>query len=56
MLLIPNSISIVTNVALFYYVIWLGRIPDEEAMMIREFGDSYKEYINRTASLIPFIV
>jgi protein-S-isoprenylcysteine O-methyltransferase Ste14 len=29
------------------------RIPREEAMMLRTFGDGYKEYMNRTARLIP---
>jgi protein-S-isoprenylcysteine O-methyltransferase Ste14 len=29
------------------------RIPREEAMMLRTFGDSYKDYISRTARFIP---
>ncbi len=29
------------------------RIPREEAMMLRTFGDGYKAYMNRTARFIP---
>jgi len=29
------------------------RIPKEEQMMIEEFGDEYKAYIQRTGRLIP---
>jgi protein-S-isoprenylcysteine O-methyltransferase Ste14 len=29
------------------------RIPREEAMMLRTFGDSYKDYMSRTARFIP---
>ena len=55
MLLIPNVIGIVTNIFLIY-IFWAGRIPDEEAMMIKEFGDRYRSYMQRTHSVIPFIL
>jgi protein-S-isoprenylcysteine O-methyltransferase Ste14 len=37
------------------YIFATGRIPDEEKMMVKEFGDAYIEYIKRTKSVIPFI-
>ena len=55
MLLIPNVIGIITNIVLIY-MFWTGRIPDEESMMISEFGDSYRSYMQRTHSVIPFIL
>lgn len=54
-LLIPNVIGNLSN--LFAIVLfWKGRIPDEEKMMIKEFGDKYKNYRKRTNSVIPFIL
>lgn len=53
-LLIPNVISNLSN--LFVINTFLnGRIPDEEKMMIKEFGDKYKNYMKKTNSVIPFI-
>ena len=43
-------------VALFFgFSIWVNyrRIPDEEQMMIEEFGDEYREYMERSGKLIP---
>ena len=41
------------------WVLWLCyiviRIPQEEAMLIEQFGDEYKEYMEKTGSLFPRI-
>ncbi|MGY5859382.1 MAG: protein-S-isoprenylcysteine O-methyltransferase [Candidatus Thorarchaeota archaeon] len=34
-------------------LLYVMRINDEEAMLIDEFGDEYKEYIERTGRLLP---
>lgn len=36
-------------------ILILLRIPVEEAMLIREFGEEYREYMKRTKKLIPFV-
>lgn len=54
-LLIPNTIGNISNLVSMY-VFWKGRIPDEEKMMIKEFGDKYKDYMKKTKSVIPFIL
>ena len=53
-LLIPNIIGNISNILLLF-LFFNGRIDDEEKMMIREFGEKYKEYIHQTKSIIPFI-
>lgn len=53
-LLIPNIIGNISNL-LVIYLFATGRIPDEEKMMIKEFGDKYKQYIKKTKNVIPFI-
>ena len=54
-LLIPNQIGNISNL-LVIYLFWTGRIPDEEKMMLKEFGDKYREYIKKTKSVIPFVL
>ena len=41
----------------FAFSIWVNyiRIPDEEQMMIDEFGDEYREYMKHTGKLLPRI-
>jgi protein-S-isoprenylcysteine O-methyltransferase Ste14 len=34
-------------------LIWIVRVPREEAMMLETFGDQYREYMARTGRLIP---
>lgn len=34
-------------------LIWLVRVPREEAMMVERFGDAYREYMSRTGRLLP---
>jgi protein-S-isoprenylcysteine O-methyltransferase Ste14 len=54
-LLIPNTIGNISNLVSIY-VFATGRIPDEEKMMIKEFGDKYRDYMKKTKSVIPFIL
>jgi protein-S-isoprenylcysteine O-methyltransferase Ste14 len=54
-LLIPNLIGNISNLIVMY-VFATGRIPDEEKMMIKEFGNAYLEYIKNSKSVIPFIL
>jgi protein-S-isoprenylcysteine O-methyltransferase Ste14 len=39
----------------FLFTIWVNyrRIPEEEQMMIDEFGDEYREYMKHTGRLVP---
>lgn len=34
-------------------LMWIVRVPREEAMMLETFGDEYREYMARTGRLIP---
>jgi protein-S-isoprenylcysteine O-methyltransferase Ste14 len=54
-LLIPNVIGNISNL-ISMYIFATGRIPDEENMMIKEFGNKYREYMKKTKSVIPFIL
>lgn len=54
MALALGSLAILAMTALF--VAWIVvRIRDEEAMLLAEFGDSYRAYQQRTKRLIPFV-
>jgi len=53
-LLIPNLVGNISNIVVLY-IFATGRIPDEEKMMIKEFGDAYLEYMKRSKGVIPFI-
>lgn len=35
-------------------ILYFIRLPDEEKMMIEEFGDQYKDYMRRTKRIIPW--
>jgi protein-S-isoprenylcysteine O-methyltransferase Ste14 len=39
----------------FAFTIWVNyrRIPDEEKMMIDQFGDEYRNYMKRSGKLLP---
>ncbi len=38
---------------IFFTVLYVVRVPLEEEMMVEEFGDEYKEYMDRTGGIIP---
>ncbi len=51
-LLLPNWFAgLAASVAVA--LMCLVRIPNEEAMMLEYFGQTYREYIVRTGSVIP---
>ena len=54
-LLMPNKIGIITNLIVIY-IFATGRIPDEENMLIKKFGNQYIEYMKKTKSVIPYIL
>ena len=37
------------------FILYAQRIPREEAMMLEEFGESYRDYMSRTGRLMPKI-
>jgi protein-S-isoprenylcysteine O-methyltransferase Ste14 len=48
--------SILTLIFVIFIVLFLVlRITGEEEMLLKEFGDEYKAYMNRTKKIIPFI-
>lgn len=51
--LISSNIIVGTLGILFWTSLYLMRINDEEEMLIQEFGDEYREYIERTGRLLP---
>lgn len=40
---------------LTWSILYFIRLPDEEKMMIEEFGDQYKDYMIRTKRIIPWM-
>lgn len=45
---------------LLFFIVWLlmllyiiARIPKEEEMMLKQFGNAYREYMNQTGRLLP---
>jgi len=51
-LLIQNWIAGLTYLA-FFIPLYLLRVPREERMMLEQFGEDYRLYINRTGRIIP---
>jgi protein-S-isoprenylcysteine O-methyltransferase Ste14 len=39
----------------FFLPLYLGRVPQEEQMMLDHFGDAYRAYMDRTGRVIPWI-
>ena len=37
----------------WFWVMYLGRVSQEEQMMVNEFGDPYKAYVRSTGRLFP---
>ena len=52
LLIIPNWIA-GPSFLLFSILLYLYRIPKEEAMMIKQFGEEYKEYMKKTGRILP---
>jgi len=52
-----SILSVNWIVALFYVLpaisLYLLRVSDEEKMMIEQFGDEYREYMQNTGCLMP---
>ncbi len=38
-----------------WIILYFIRLPDEEKMMIEEFGQEYKDYMKRTKKIIPWV-
>jgi protein-S-isoprenylcysteine O-methyltransferase Ste14 len=36
-------------------VLFIIRIPDEEKLMLMQFGSQYRDYMRRSKRLIPFV-
>ena len=53
-LLLPNWIAGPAGLVGFG-ILFFGRVGREEAMMLETFGESYREYMRRTARVIPGI-
>jgi protein-S-isoprenylcysteine O-methyltransferase Ste14 len=51
-LLLPNWISGSAGLVLFAPLYWL-RVPREEQMLLRHFGESYRAYLRRTGRVLP---
>lgn len=52
LLLIPNWIA-GSSFLLFSIPLYLYRIPKEETMMIKQFGEEYKRYMKKTGRILP---
>lgn len=52
LLLIPNWIA-GSSFLLFSIPLYFYRIPKEETMMIKQFGEEYKRYIKKTGRIFP---
>ncbi|MFX0152699.1 MAG: methyltransferase family protein, partial [Candidatus Hodarchaeota archaeon] len=50
-----RSIIILIAVSVIYFLIFRHRLTFEEELLIKEFGDQYKEYMQRTKRLIPYL-
>lgn len=53
-LLLPNWVAGFSGIVGFG-VLFFGRVPREERMMLETFGDRYREYMARTYRVIPLI-
>jgi protein-S-isoprenylcysteine O-methyltransferase Ste14 len=55
-LLLSSNWFIGVPLLVWFWVMYLGRVSQEEQMMINEFGDPYKAYIQSTGRLFPKLV
>ena len=53
-LLLPNWVAGAAGI-LGFGILYLGRIEQEERLMLDTFGDDYRIYMNNTARIIPWV-
>lgn len=53
--LIPSNWIVGIVAAITWSTLYFIRLPGEEKMMIEEFGQEYKDYMNRTKKVIPWV-
>jgi protein-S-isoprenylcysteine O-methyltransferase Ste14 len=53
--LIPSNWVVGIVALVTWSILYFIRLPDEEKMMIEEFGDQYKDYMRRTKRIIPWV-
>ena len=53
-LLLPNWVAGPAGL-IGFGMLFFGRVPREEAMMISAFGDEYRAYMRRTARVVPWL-
>jgi protein-S-isoprenylcysteine O-methyltransferase Ste14 len=51
-LLLQNRVAGFSSLVLFL-PLYLLRVPREERMMVEEFGDEYRAYMDRTGRILP---
>ncbi len=54
LLLLPNWVAGLAG-PLGFGILFFMRVPQEERVMIETFGDEYRDYMKRTARIIPWI-
>jgi len=53
-LLLPNWVAGAAGI-LGFGILYLGRVQQEERLMLDTFGDDYRIYMNNTARIIPWV-
>jgi len=54
--LLSSNILILVSGFMTWTLLYVVRVPDEEKMMIDEFGEQYKQYMKETGRIIPKIL
>jgi len=52
--LLPNWITGLAGL-LGFCILYFGRVRREEMLMLKRFGDEYRQYMMRTRRLVPYI-
>jgi len=53
-LLLPNWVTGLAGL-LGFCILYFGRVNREEALMLKTFGDGYRQYMRHTKRLVPYI-
>jgi protein-S-isoprenylcysteine O-methyltransferase Ste14 len=53
-LLLPNWLTAAAGV-LGFCILYFGRVRREELLMLKTFGEEYRQYMMRTRSLVPYV-